>query len=197
MVSIRKIQESDVKGVKVQKNLNIAKALFKIVFESIYDGFGDRPIITREDVSRIEKKIDESWHHVESLFDNTCAQCTDIPWYVRDERRKDAITRLVYVRLMMLIDTRMTTWGVEFPRVVVPGLQSMISSMLTNREWEILNDHAYFIFGYVGSDDDAVLAEQLKLNRAVQLLCQRIFLTLEPLAKLSSHPAFFARTSNN
>ncbi len=134
--------------------------------------------MTREDLGKIEKKFNESWRHVESLFDNTCAQCTDVPWYVRDERRKDAITRLVYVRLMMSVETRMTTWGVEFPRVVVPGLQSMISVMLTNREWRILNDHAHFIFDYVGSDDDAVLASQLKLNRAVQLLCQRIFLTL-------------------
>ena len=54
----------------------------------------------------------------------------------------------------------------------------MIAVMLTNREWRVLNDYARFVFDYIGSDRDDVIATQLKLNPAVQLLCQRIFLPL-------------------
>ena len=178
MVMVRRIKESEIKGTKVQKNLNISRALFSIVFEVIRDGFGEREVLSREDVDRIEKKFGESWPHVASLFDNTCAQCTDIPWYIRDERRKDAITRLVYARLRMNLDKKTAPSGAVFPRVVVSGLQTMIAVMLTNREWRVLNDHARFIFEYIGSDDDDVLATQLKNNPAIQLLSQRIFLTL-------------------
>ena len=104
MVMVRKIQESEIKGTKVQKNLSISRALFGVLFEAIRDGFNDREVLTREDIARVEKKFEESWFHVESLFDNTCAQCTDIPWYIRDERRKDAITRLIYARLRMNLE---------------------------------------------------------------------------------------------
>ncbi len=178
MVAIREITESQLKGTKVQKNLTIAQALFKIIFETIHDGVGDRIYITWEEIAKIEKRFEETWPHVESMFDNTCAQCMDTSWYVRDERRKDSITRLVFARIVMGISSRTTTSGQVFPRVVVPGLQTLIAVLLTNREWVILNEHSHFIFEYIGSDDDTVVATQLKLNRAIQLLCQRIFLTL-------------------
>ncbi len=178
MVMVGEIKESEIKGTKVQKNLNISRALFAIVFKAIRDGFGEREVLTREDVSRVEAKFEESWFHIESLFDNTCAQCTDVPWYIRDERRKDAITRLVYARLRMNVEKMPTPSGALFPRVVVSGLQTMVAVMLTNREWRVLNDHARFIFEYIGSDDDTVLATQLQRNPAIQLLSQRIFLTL-------------------
>ena len=178
MVTVRKITDSQIKGTKVQKNLSIARALFKIIFESIHEGFGEREVISKEEISKIEKKFDESWPHVESLFDNTCSQCTDTRWYIRDERRKDAITRMVFSKIIMGVHERATPSGASFPRVLVAGLQSHIGVMLSNREWMILNDHARFIFDYIGSDDDAMIATQLKLNPAIQLLCQRIFLTL-------------------
>ncbi|MEI6558856.1 MAG: hypothetical protein WCO00_10660 [Rhodospirillaceae bacterium] len=178
MVMTRRISESEIKGAKVKKNLNISRALFSIIFETIRESLNERDVLTIEDIARIEKKFDESWFHVESLFDNTCSQCTEAPWYVRDERRKDAVTRLVYARLLIAIEKRETPSGALFPRILVPGLQTMIAIMLTNREWRVLNEHARFIFEYIGSDDDGVLGAQLKQNQAMQLLCQRIFLTL-------------------
>lgn len=178
MVMTESVKECEIKGTKVQKNLNISRALFNVMFDALRDCFGDREVMTRGDLERVEKKLDASWFHVESLFDNTCAQCSDIPWYVRDERRKDAITRLVYARLRMNIEKRSVPSGVVFPRVVVSGLQTMVAVMLTNREWRLLNDHARFIFEYIGSDDDTVLATQLKNNPAILLLSQRVFLTL-------------------
>ena len=198
MVMVKKINEREIKGTKVQKNLNISKALFSIIFESIRDSFGEREVLSREDVDKIEKKFGESWFHVESLFDNTCAQCTDIPWYIRDERRKDAITRLVYARLRMNVEKRELSSGQMFPRVVVSGLQTMIAVMLTNREWKVLNEHARFIFEYIGSDDDTVLATQLQRNPAIQLLSQRIFLTLLLRFKgFNSRRQEFIRIVNN
>ena len=198
MVMVRKIQESEIKGTKVQKNLSISRALFGVLFEVIYESFNEREVLTREDITRIKKKFEESWFHVESLFDNTCAQCTNVPWYVRDERRKDAITRLVYAHLRMQIEKRTVPPGVSFPRIVVSGLQTMIAVMLTNREWRLLNDHARFIFEYIGSDDDTVLAVQLKRNPAIQLLTQRIFLTLLLRFKsFNSRRQEFIRIINN
>ena len=198
MAMVRRINESEIKGTKVQKNLNISRALFGIVFEAIREGFAEREVLTREDVTRIEKKFEESWMHIESLFDNTCAECINVPWYIRDERRKDAITRLVYARLRMNLEKATTSSGAIFPRVIVPGLQTMIAVMLTNREWRLLNDHARFIFEYIGSDDDAVLEVQLQRNAAIQLLSQRIFLTLLLRFKgFNSRRQEFVRLVNN
>lgn len=178
MATVRKITEAQIKGTKVQKNLNISRVLFNIIFETLYDGFGDRQTMSLEEVNRIEKKLEESWPHVESLFDGTCAECLGTPWYVRDERRKDSLTRLVYAKIVMGVPARTLPIGVRFPRAIVPGLQTMMAIVLTNREWRVLNDHARFIFDYIGSDNDTEIVTQLKCNRAIQLLCQRIFLTL-------------------
>ncbi len=178
MATVRNITGAQIKGTKVQKNLSVARALLNIVFESIHDGFGDRVSITWEEIAKIETKIEESWPHVETLFDNTCAQCLDTCWYVRDERRKDALTRLIYAKIIMGVKERELAGGVIYPRVILPGLQTVVTVVLSSREWKILNDHARFIFEYIGSDDDIMIANQIKLNHAVRLLCQRVFLTL-------------------
>ena len=74
----------------------------------------------------------------------------------------------------------------------------MVAVMLTNREWRLLNDHARFIFEYIGSDDDDVLASQLQRNPAIQLLSQRIFLTLLLRFKgFNSRRQEFVRIINN
>lgn len=198
MAAVRKITDSQIKGTKVQKNLGISRALFNIIFETIHEGFQGRSTLGLDDIAKIEKKLTESWPHVESLFDNTCAQCMGTHWYVRDERRKDAITRLVYAKIVMALPDRAIPGGATFPRVIVPGLQTIIAVVLTNREWRVLNDHARFIFEYIGSDDDAMIATQLKLNPAIQLLCQRIFLTLLLRFKgFNSRRQEFIRIVNN
>jgi hypothetical protein len=178
MAKVRQITEIEIKGTKVQKNINISKALFQIIFESIADAMGDRALITLPEVERLRVRLEEAWPHMESLFDSTCSACMETPWYVRDGRRKDALTRLVFARIIMNVHDRPAGRGANFPRVMVSGLQQNIETLLSGREWTILNEHARFIFNYIGSDDDAVIATQLKLNRAIQLLCQRVFLTL-------------------
>ena len=178
MAAVQKIGGGEIQGTRVQKNLSISRALFNIIFESIEEELKVCDVVTLDEVKRIEKKIEESWHHIESLFDNTCAQCMETHWYVRDERRKDAITRLVYARLIMGVPERGMDTGASFPRVTVPGLQTMITVMLTAREWKVLNDFARFIFEYIGSDHDAEIAKHYVANTAVQMLCQRIFITL-------------------
>ena len=192
------ITESQIKGTKVQKNLGISRALFNIIFETIHEGFGERSAISWEEIARIEKKLEESWPHVESLFDNTCAQCMDTRWYVRDERRKDFLTRLVFAKIVMGVPDRKVAGGLNFPRVMVSGLQTVIAVVLTNREWRILNDHVRFIFEYIGSDDDVTIVTQLKRNPAIQLLCQRVFLTLLLRFKgFNSRRQEFIRIVNN
>ena len=178
MADVKKITDDGITGDKHKKNFNISRVLFGIIFEAIHDGFGERPLITWDEVAKIREKFEESWPHIESLFDNTCARCLDTHWYVRDDRRKDSITRLVFARLAMSVPERTVAPGVTYPRVIVTGLQTMIAVMLTNREWRVLNDYARFVFDYIGSDRDDIIATQLKLNPAVQLLCQRIFLPL-------------------
>ncbi|MEI6558380.1 MAG: hypothetical protein WCO00_08210 [Rhodospirillaceae bacterium] len=178
MAAVQKIGEDEIRGKRVQKNLSISRALFNIIFDSIDEDLRASDVVTIEEVKRIEKKINESWFHIESLFDNTCSQCMETHWYVRDERRKDAITRLVYARLIMGVPERSTDAGASFPRVIVPGLQTMIAIMLTAREWKVLNDFSRFVFEYIGSDHDDLITRHYRMNAAVQMLCQRIFITL-------------------
>jgi len=178
MAAAANIEESEIRGDKSKKNLNICRALFHIIFESLRDSFAGRTEIGVEDVARVRRKFEETSRHVVSLFDNTCAQCLDTHWYVRDDRRKDAITRLLYARLVMLVPERPGISGVTFPRVIVPGMQNLVAVLLSNREWKVLNDYSRFIFDYIGSDRDDAIATQLKLNPAVQLLCQKVFLPL-------------------
>ncbi|MEI6556787.1 MAG: hypothetical protein WCO00_00145 [Rhodospirillaceae bacterium] len=178
MAAVDTISGKEIHGTRVQKNLSISRALFNIIFESIDRELMICEVVTLDEVRRIEKKLNESWHHIESLFDNTCAQCMETQWYVRDERRKDAITRLVYARLIIGVPERSTEAGASFPRVIVPGLQTMIAIMLTAREWKVLNDFSRFIFDYIGSDHDEVLAKHYQMNTAVQMLVQRIMITL-------------------
>lgn len=178
MVAARQIAESQIKGRKVRKNLDISKALFDIIFECIDGGFAGREVISRSEVGKIRQKLTDCWPKVESLFDNTCAECTKTHWYIRDERRKDALTRLVFAKVVMGVHQRPAAGETEFPRLILPGLQTSLGMMFSGREWRILNDHAKFIFDYIGSDHDGDIATQLKLNPAIQLLCQRIFLAL-------------------
>lgn len=178
MASIGCIAESEITGEKSRKNLNICRALFRILFDGLRDGFAGRTEIRREDVAAIRRRFEESGMHVESLFDNTCSRCLDTPWYVRDERRRDSITRFLYARLIMKVPEKPGTKDFVYPRVVVAGLQAMAALLLSEREWRILNDYARFIFDYIGSDRDDVVAAQLAENPAVQLLSQKIFLPL-------------------
>ncbi|CAK0767432.1 hypothetical protein WCLP8_4070003 [uncultured Gammaproteobacteria bacterium] len=178
MVEPRQISDVQVKGRKVRKNLDISKALFRIIFESIDDSFAGRETISRSEIGKIQQKLMDCWPQVETLFDNTCAECTATHWYIRDERRKDALTRLVFAKVIMRVHQRPCAGDNEFPRVIMAGLQVSIATMFSAREWKILNDHAKFIFDYIGSDYDGDIATQLKLNPAIQLLCQRIFISL-------------------
>ena len=121
----------DIKGTKVEQNLNISRALFVIVFDCLTDAFdkhGD--VIHRSDLVGIRQRFEESWHHIESLFDNTCSRCQDLPWYVRDDRRQDSLTRLIYVRIAMNVSERTSRTGDKFPAVVIPGLQKQVAVML-------------------------------------------------------------------
>ena len=198
MAAVQKIGEEEIKGMRVQKNLSISRALFNIIFDSIDEELKICDVVTLDEVKRIEKKLKDTWHHIESLFDNTCAQCMETHWYVRDERRKDALTRLVYARIIMGIPERSTESGASFPRVIVPGLQTMIAVMLTAREWKVLNDFARYIFDYIGSDHDTVIARQYQMNVAAQMLCQRIFVTLMLRFKgFNSRRQEFVRIVNN
>ncbi|MEI8395801.1 MAG: hypothetical protein WCF85_13760 [Rhodospirillaceae bacterium] len=78
----------------------------------------------------------------------------------------------------MNVPEKVISPDVTYPRVLVPGLKNVIAEFLSKREWQVLNDHGRFIFEYVGSDNDTVIIPQLKLNRAIQLLSQRIFIVL-------------------
>ena len=177
-MAIRKITEAQIKGTKVKKNLDISRSFFSLVFESIYKNFGNRAALNGRDIARIKAGIEASWPEFESMFGDTCVQCMEAPWFAQDERRKDAITRLVFSRILMKVPSRPAAGGAEFPRVIAPGLQTMVSILLTNREWRILNDHARFIFEYIGGDDDASLARHFAGNETMTQLCERIFLTL-------------------
>ena len=177
-MAIRKITEADIKGTKVKKNLDISRSFFTTVFDAIYKGFGERVVLTAGEVAGVKAGLESCWPTFETMFGNSCVQCMEAPWFAQDERRKDAITRLVFARILMKCRARPLAGGAEFPRVIVPGLQTMISIMLTNREWRILNDHARFIFEYIGGDDDGTLNRQFESNEIMKQLCERIFLTL-------------------
>lgn len=197
-MAVKKITESQIKGTKVKKNLDISRSFFSTVFETIYKGFGERVVLTEEEVAKIKAGIEASWPEFETMFGNTCVQCMEAPWFTQDERRKDAVTRLVFSRILMKIPKRAAVGGVDFPRVIAPGLQTMISIMLTNREWRILNDHARFIFEYIGGDDDATLALHFESNETMKQLCERIFLTLLLRFKsFSSRRQEFIKIINN
>ncbi|MEI6558381.1 MAG: hypothetical protein WCO00_08215 [Rhodospirillaceae bacterium] len=174
----RKITEAQIKGTKVKKNLDISRSFFNTVFDSIYKGFGERVVLSGREVAAVKAGIEASWPQFETMFGNTCVQCMEAPWFAQDERRKDFITRLVCSRIFMRVPDRATASGTKFPRVIAPGLQTMISILLTNREWRILNDHARFIFEYIGGDDDATLAAHFETNETMKQLCERIFITL-------------------
>lgn len=177
-MAVGTIVEAEITGTKSKKNLNICQSLFTIIFAGLRDSFAGRAEIGVEEVNRVRRKFEESARHIDSLFDNTCARCLDTHWYIRDDRRKDAITRLLYARLAMGVVERPSVGGETFPHVIVTGLHTMVALLLTNREWRVLNDYARFIFDYIGSDRDDVIATQLKLNPAVQLLGQKVFLPL-------------------
>lgn len=175
-----KVRNANVKGTRVRKNLDISKSLFDIFFNSLRNELREQSVITEASVDRIERRLRAAWPQVETLFDGTCAACMDAPRYIRNNDRKDFVTRLVFAKILMHVPERpipdMT--GQVFPRIILPGLRDSIGILLNGREWAVLNEHVRLIFDYVGGDDDTTLMQQMKLNPAVGFLCQRVFVTL-------------------
>ncbi|MEI6557307.1 MAG: hypothetical protein WCO00_02790 [Rhodospirillaceae bacterium] len=166
-------------GKLAQKNAETAKLLFNTMQDMLVRSFAGRQSITQGDLRLVLGKFEERWATIETLFDRAASESINDLTFIQNDRRKDHLTRLVFARILMKVQERPLAKGPGcYPRAIVTGLQAAITGMFSKPEWTMLNQHAKWVFEFMGGDSDPVILSQLQNNEAVQLFAEPILVAL-------------------
>ena len=162
-----------------QKNAETAKVLFKTMQDMLVRAFAGREHISADEMRGVLKKFEERWAAVEPLFDRAASEGIEALSFVQNDRRKDHLTRLVFARVLMKIPERQVVkcTGI-YPRAIVSGFQAAIASLFSEAEWALLNQHAKWVFEFMGGDSDPVISSQLQNNEAIRLFAEQVFVAV-------------------
>ena len=153
-----------------KKHLEVTKAFSGIVFESMMKDFNDVEVITKSQVEKMFKHLESCWTYIESLHDLVIKSSEH--QYVKDPRRHDYITRLIFSRIMVKIPKRN-----EYPKCLLKGIKENVEN-LYKIEFDVVNDIAKKVFEYIGSETDDEVVNKLDNDILIEQFANQIFLSL-------------------
>ncbi|MFD1623969.1 hypothetical protein [Azospirillum griseum] len=171
-----------------------AQVLVSTFQEALEPQFATKGALTREEFNRAMGLMMAHWPSVLPLFANICQSCTmasscgscgtggcgkdDSPRVVfkPDGRRRDFVTRLMFSTVLLKVpETVDPISGEVFPQVIASGLQTSISGLFYEKEWEALNANALTIYNQIGTDHDEEIWNRISHQDSLAVLVDTMF----------------------
>ncbi|BAI73210.1 hypothetical protein AZL_025720 [Azospirillum sp. B510] len=172
-----------------ERHHRAARALVSTFQEALEPQFTAKGVLSREEFTRAMGLMMAHWPSVLPLFASICHACTagscggcataeDSHGRLQpDERRRDFVTRLMVSALRSrLPDSMDPVTGASFPEVIVPGLQSTLTALFYEKEWQAMNASALALFNRLGTDRDAEVWQRLAHEEALAVLADTPFI---------------------
>ncbi len=172
-----------------------AQVLVSTFQEALEPQFAAKGALTREEFTRAMGLMMAHWPTVLPLFANICQSCTaasscggctsgggcgqsEGPRVVfkPDGRRRDFVTRLMFSTVLLKVpETVDPVSGEVFPQVIASGLQTSISGLFYEKEWEALNANALTIYNQIGTDHDEEIWNRIRHQDSLAVLVDTMF----------------------
>lgn len=166
-----------------------AQALVSTFQEALEPQFTAKGVLSREEFTRAMNLMMTHWPTVLPLFAGICQSCTAAPHcksgcggeaprivFKPDGRRRDFVTRLMFSTVRIKVpETIDPISGAAFPQIIVGGLQTSLSSLFYDKEWEALNSDAIAIYNRIGTDHDAEIWNRIAREDTLAVLVDTLF----------------------
>ncbi|CAO3415672.1 hypothetical protein [Azospirillum endophyticum] len=180
-----------------ERHHRTAQALVSTFQEALEPQFTAKGVLSREEFTRAIGLMMAHWPSVLPLFASICQSCTagscapscpsscggcrapreEQPDMRSDGRRRDFVTRLMVSALRAALpDSMDPITGASFPQVIVPGLQSTLTALFYEKEWEAMNAGAVALFNRLGTDRDAEVWQRLAHEETLAVLADTPFI---------------------
>lgn len=176
-----------------ERHHRTAQALVSTFQEALEPQFTAKGVLSREEFTRAMGLMMAHWPSVLPLFASICQSCTagscggcgngcetggeEPPQIEAGGRRRDFVTRLMVSALRAsLPDSMDPITGASFPQVIVPGLQSTLTALFYEKEWEAMNASAIALFNRLGTDRDAEVWRRLAHEETLAVLADTPFI---------------------
>lgn len=166
-----------------------AQALVNTFQEALEPQFTAKGVLSREEFTRAMNLMMAHWPTVLPLFAGICHSCTAAPHckggcggeapravFKPDGRRRDFVTRLMFSTVRIKVpETIDPISGAAFPQIIAGGLQTSLSSLFYDKEWEALNSDAIAIYNRIGTDHDAEIWNRIAREDTLAVLVDTLF----------------------
>lgn len=181
-----------------ERHHRTAQALVSTFQEALEPQFTAKGVLSREEFARAMGLMMAHWPSVLPLFASICQSCTAASCTAsgcggcatmgnaagdgqqplhHDGRRRDFVTRLMVSALRTrLPDSMDPITGASFPQVILPGLQSTLTALFYEKEWEAMNASAIALFNRLGTDRDAEVWRRLAHEETLAVLADTPFI---------------------
>ncbi|PWC83445.1 hypothetical protein TSH100_20795 [Azospirillum sp. TSH100] len=176
-----------------ERHHRTAQALVSTFQEALEPQFTAKGALSREEFTRAMGLMMAHWPAVLPLFASICQSCTagscggcgngcgtggeEPPQIEAGGRRRDFVTRLMVSALRASLPDRMDPiTGASFPQVIVPGLQSTLTALFYEKEWEAMNASVIALFNRLGTDRDAEVWNRLAHEETLAVLADTPFI---------------------
>ncbi|PWC47196.1 hypothetical protein [Azospirillum sp. TSA6c] len=176
-----------------ERHHRTAQALVSTFQEALEPQFTAKGVLSREEFTRAMGLMMAHWPSVLPLFASICQSCTasscggcgdgsgtmgeEPPQIGAGGRRRDFVTRLMVSALRTrLPDSMDPITGASFPQVILPGLQSTLTALFYEKEWEAMNASVIALFNRLGTDRDAEVWQRLAHEETLAVLADTPFI---------------------
>ena len=177
-----------------ERHHRTAQTLVSTFQEALEPQFTAKGVLSREEFTRAMGLMMAHWPSVLPLFASICQACTAASCTAsgcggcatvgdgqqplhHNGRRRDFVTRLMVSALRTrLPDSMDPITGASFPQVILPGLQSTLTALFYEKEWEAMNASAIALFNRLGTDRDAEVWRRLAREETLAVLADTPFI---------------------
>lgn len=153
-----------------KKHLEVTKAFAGIIFESMMKDFAEVEVVTKYQFEKMFKNLESCWPHIESLHELVIKNYKH--HYVKDPRRHDYLTRLVFSRVMVKIPNHD-----NYPRCLLKGVKENIEHIYKN-DFDIVNSLSQKVFELIETEVDEEVVDKLDHDILIEQFANQIFLSL-------------------
>lgn len=160
---------------------DLSLSLLETIFTALRENLEKRDTLTIGDLEESFEKIRNYWPNLLPIYEATCRECpamTASRAFVPDSRRRDFVTRLVFSRLVNRIQEHPLPNNLSYPKILAPGIQANIQTLISGKEYTIYNDLARSIFVEAGTDKDDEIWLKIEKSESLTVSSDRIFIRL-------------------
>lgn len=163
-----------------------AEALLQTLEQALQPQFAQKGAIGRDDLARAVALIIRHEAALAPLFAENCRACLAQgagPTAGRaaaiqaDRRRRDHVTRLLFSAVTTRTPESVDPiTGEVFPRILAAPLQSHLSALFYEKEWEAMNADALLALQKIGTDRDEEIWTRIGEDEALPIVIDAVFI---------------------